>query len=117
MKRGLTTRRGGLFAALCCAFMAWSMNPDVGHLPKLLTVLEGYGQVVADHGHTHGIIEDFLWAMHGHPHDLADHDHGTELLPSVAAPPPPLTHRRPPPAQPANGVPSPIFRFDRPPRA
>jgi len=36
--------------------------------------------MIEDHGHSHGLEIDLLWAMHGHQHDLADHDHNTAVL-------------------------------------
>ncbi|CTQ53695.1 hypothetical protein LP7551_02220 [Roseibium album] len=36
--------------------------------------------MIDDHGHSHGLNVDILWAMHGHQHDLADHDHNAAVL-------------------------------------
>lgn len=36
--------------------------------------------MIEDHGHSHGLEIDLLWAMHGHQHDLADHDHNAAVL-------------------------------------
>jgi hypothetical protein len=35
----------------------------------------------AEHGHAHGDTIDALWALHGHAHDVADHDHNWALTP------------------------------------
>ena len=36
--------------------------------------------MIAEHGHSHGLEEDLIWAMHGHSHDVADHDHSHAVL-------------------------------------
>lgn len=36
--------------------------------------------MIEDHGHSHGLELDVLWAMHGHQHDRADHDHNPAVL-------------------------------------
>ncbi len=36
--------------------------------------------MIADHGHSHGFEEDLFWALHGHSHDAADHDHSQVVL-------------------------------------
>lgn len=87
------------------------------HLPRLAMVLADHAQMIAEHGHSHGLEEDLAWAMHGHSHDKADHDHGQAGLPP--APPPVAAAPRlsaeaeaPPP-----GRAPPVLRWLRPPRA
>lgn len=36
--------------------------------------------MIASHGHSHGFEEDLIWSMHGHSHDVADHDHSQAVL-------------------------------------
>ena len=36
--------------------------------------------MIAEHGHSHGLEEDLLWAMHGHSHDSVDHDHSQAVV-------------------------------------
>lgn len=36
--------------------------------------------MVEEHGHSHGFEEDLYWALHGHSHDVVDHDHSQVLL-------------------------------------
>ena len=36
--------------------------------------------MVERHGHSHGFEEDLFWALHGHSHDVVDHDHNQVLL-------------------------------------
>ncbi len=37
--------------------------------------------MIAEHGHSHGLEEDLLWATHGHSHDSVDHDHSQAVVP------------------------------------
>ena len=37
--------------------------------------------MIAEHGHSHGLEDDILWAMHGHSHDSIDHDHSQAVVP------------------------------------
>lgn len=72
--------------------------------------------MVAEHGHSHGLQEDLLWAMHGHSHDAVDHDHSHAVaaLDERSAPLPDLRdtwmHR------PSRDGPYRAGRIDRPPR-
>ena len=117
MRRGRAAARGALVALLCIAFAGWAAKPDLAQLPKLTAVLEDQARMVAEHGHAHGVEEDIFWALHGHPHDAADHEHGTEILPSVAATPAAPGHGRAGGPRPARDGPMPVFRLERPPRA
>jgi len=117
MNRFRAAGRGVLVTLLCVVFAAWAAKPDLAHLPKLVTVLADHAETVAEHGRSHGLEEDLHWALHGHSHDQADHDHGTEVLPTVAAattPPPGRLGAR---ARPARDGPSPVSGLERPPRA
>ena len=57
------------------SFVIWSVVPSTPHVPNVLETIEQHLEMVAEHGHSHGFEEDFWWAMHGHQHDVTDHDH------------------------------------------
>ncbi|MEL6266911.1 MAG: hypothetical protein AAFR52_14905 [Pseudomonadota bacterium] len=106
----------GLLTFLCVAFSAWAIDPDLAHIPKVLSVLDHHAELVAEHGHSHGLEEDLAWALHGHAHDKADHDHGTEVIVAAdLAPPLPPSPEARPASRPRDG-PAPVFRHERPPR-
>lgn len=65
---------------LCVAVLAWSLAPTTGHSPRVAEVLTKHAEMVADHGHSHGLAEDLWWAIHGHHHDTVDHDHSPGVL-------------------------------------
>ncbi|MBO6890544.1 MAG: hypothetical protein JJ866_01275 [Roseibium sp.] len=70
-----------LLAGLVCACVfVWTTVPSSSHTPKFLETVQDHLQMIEDHGHSHGLELDLLWAMHGHQHDLADHDHNTADL-------------------------------------
>jgi len=117
MSRALKAGRQTLLSLLCVAFAAWAVDPDLAHLPKVMSVLEDHAQMVAEHGHSHGFEEDLAWALHGHPHDHADHDHGTELLVEGHEVAQLSSHPEVRPASRPRDGPRPIFRHERPPRA
>lgn len=37
-------------------------------------------QMTADHGHSHGEIADLFWQLHGHGHNVIDHDHSHAFI-------------------------------------
>lgn len=109
---------GRITATLCVlALLLSAAFTQTNHAPKVLQVLQDHAQMVADHGHSHGLEEDLAWAMHGHSHDKHDHDHSQAVL----------TQSRPVAAPTAVAVtwhaPAvsewsvPVFRLERPPRA
>lgn len=70
-----------LFAMLpCLALVVWSVMPSFTHAPTVFETIHEHLEMVEDHGHSHGFEEDLYWAMHGHSHDLADHDHTQAFL-------------------------------------
>ncbi|MFT6530486.1 MAG: hypothetical protein ACJASC_000005 [Limimaricola cinnabarinus] len=70
-----------VFAALLgMAILLWSVMPATSHAPALFETIQEHAEMVAEHGHSHGFEEDLYWAMHGHSHDGADHDHSPALL-------------------------------------
>jgi len=66
---------------LCAAVIVWSVVPTNSHAPAILNVLPEHAEMIAEHGHSHGLEEDFAWAMHGHSHDSVDHDHSQAVVP------------------------------------
>lgn len=64
-----------LFLLACVALTVWTAVPSTAHVPKVIETLQEHAEMVASHGHSHGLEEDIIWAMHGHSHDAADHDH------------------------------------------
>ena len=104
-------------ALLMLAFVAWTITPLPSHVPIVVETLQEHADMIKDHGHSHGFEDDILWAMHGHSHDVADHDHSQVLIIPVrfaqafddSAP----VWRR----AVTMDWSSPNFRFERPPRA
>ena len=64
-----------LLSVACFGLIVWTLAPSTGHVPQLVESLQEHAEMIASHGHSHGLEEDMLWAMHGHSHDAADHDH------------------------------------------
>jgi len=70
-----------LFAVLTCvALVVWSVTPSFTHAPAVFETIQDHMEMVENHGHSHGFVEDLHWAMHGHSHDAADHDHNQAFL-------------------------------------
>lgn len=79
--RPLATYGRGAFAALLClSLVVWSVMPAATHAPAVFETIQDHLEMIADHGHSHGLEEDLAWAMHGHDHDAADHDHSQAFL-------------------------------------
>ncbi|MBR2656297.1 MAG: hypothetical protein IKD58_07390 [Loktanella sp.] len=72
--------RTAFSALLCLALLAWSIAPASNHAPSVFDVIADHREMVAEHGHSHGFKEDLEWALHGHSHDVADHDHSPAVL-------------------------------------
>ena len=68
---------------LIILFVVWSILPNFGHAPRVLETLQEHAEMIEDHGHSHGFVEDLLWAVHGHDHDEMDHDHSPIMLSST----------------------------------
>ncbi|HMA99062.1 MAG TPA: hypothetical protein VKO38_06380 [Wenzhouxiangella sp.] len=64
----------------CIALCLWTISPSTSHIPKVVETLQQHAEMIASHGHSHGFEEDLIWAMHGHSHDVADHDHSQAVL-------------------------------------
>ncbi|MCR9215238.1 MAG: hypothetical protein NXI13_16090 [Proteobacteria bacterium] len=117
MRRFQANGKNGIAVLLCLSLVIWSAIPPVSHMPSVLDTLQEHLEMVEDHGHSHGLEEDLFWALHGHSHDKADHDHsqaffllGSESFPTTWYS---ETWR----LKASENGPSPQFRIDRPPRA
>jgi hypothetical protein len=75
-----TFGRQAFAALLCLSLAAWSVLPAATHAPTVFETIQDHLEMIADHGHSHGFEEDLYWAMHGHSHDAADHDHSQAFL-------------------------------------
>jgi hypothetical protein len=113
-----TAGRAAFAMLLCVAVLVWSVVPTTSHIPAVLDVLQKHSEMVAEHGHSHGLEEDLRWATHGHSHDSADHDHSQAIVlgPDLSAQPVEIykTAWR---LSSASANPLRIFLIDRPPRA
>jgi hypothetical protein len=65
---------------LCASLVMWSVMPTLGHAPAVFETIQDHLEMVEEHGHSHGFAEDLFWAMHGHSHDVLDHDHSQAVL-------------------------------------
>ena len=111
-----TLRR--LFAALTClALIVWSVTPSFTHAPTVFETIQDHLEMVESHGHLHGFEEDLYWAMHGHSHDVADHDHNQAFLTHNRGAEPYSEFSKPRLRIASSNGPSRQFRIDRPPRA
>lgn len=72
--------RRGLAALLCLCLLFWSSQSVTSHIPDVLATLQDHAEMIETHSHSHGFEEDLAWALHGHSHDVTDHDHSTALL-------------------------------------
>ncbi|MFX4221618.1 MAG: hypothetical protein ACMVO3_11980 [Thalassobaculum sp.] len=102
---------------LCATFVLSAVKIDMGHLPKLLTVLYDHAEMVADHGHSHGLEGDVFWALQGHAHGTGDHEHVPDLLPVSAGTLVIAAIGQDRGRWRLDGSPAPVFLIDRPPRA
>ncbi|WP_282048377.1 hypothetical protein [Sulfitobacter mediterraneus] len=117
MKRAQTIGRE-LFAAMTClTLVIWSVSPSFTHAPIVFETIQDHLEMVEDHGHSHGFEEDFQWAMHGHSHDVADHDHNQAFLSAGQRGEPVATFSEALLSMGSSSGPSRHFRIDRPPRA
>lgn len=107
-----------LFAVLtCAALIVWSVMPSFTHAPTVFETIQDHLEMVEDHGHSHGFEEDLYWAMHGHSHDVTDHDHNQAFLTSGRSSEPSTEFSEPWQRIASTSGPSRQFRIDRPPRA
>lgn len=85
-----TIGKAAFAMVICVAVLVWSVMPTTSHAPAVLDVLQEHAEMIAEHGHSHGLEEDILWAMHGHNHDSVDHDHSQAVVPCPNLSPQPL---------------------------
>jgi hypothetical protein len=85
-----TIGKAAFATLLCAAMLVWSVMPATSHAPAILDVLQEHAEMIAEHGHSHGLEEDLAWAMHGHSHDSVDHDHSQAVVPRPDLSPQPL---------------------------
>ncbi|MCD1625339.1 MAG: hypothetical protein ACU0B7_12585 [Paracoccaceae bacterium] len=106
-----------LATAICLSLVVWSVLPTLTHVPTVLETLHEHAEMIAAHGHSHGLAEDLAWALHGHSHDAMDHDHNQAVL--TAAHDNALMEHGTDRWRfhPAPDISSRVFRIDRPPRA
>lgn len=80
MKAAATFGRRAFAALLCLSLVVWSVAPTATHAPTVFEAIQDQLEMIADHGHAHDVEEDLYWALHGHSHDAADHDHSHAFL-------------------------------------
>lgn len=117
MRYARTFGRSALAALLSVSLLIGSIAPTATHTPKVFETIQDHLEMIAEHGHSHGFEEDILWALHGHSHDVADHDHNPAVLvmPDLAG----LSFEEGDTwrGYRAMDAPNRIFRIERPPRA
>ncbi|SRR6056297_1961501 len=76
-------RRPLLCVLICAALVASSLSTITGHSPQGLWSASQLAATVTEHGHghDHNALEDLWTALHGHAHDVVDHDHSPIALP------------------------------------
>ncbi|MEO0771861.1 MAG: hypothetical protein AAFZ04_01635 [Pseudomonadota bacterium] len=117
MKHAQTITRTLLGVLTCLMLVAWSVMPTFTHAPTVLETIQDHLEMVEDHGHSHGFEEDLYWAMHGHSHDAADHDHNHAFLSVGERSEPFATFSEALLSMGSSSGPTRHFRLDRPPRA
>lgn len=117
MTRLRRIRQQTLCALLCVALAVWSAMPSATHAPAVFETIQDHLEMIAEHGHSHGFEEDLYWAMHGHGHDAADHDHGQAYLDFAESALPVPAERDAWRLRASPGGSHRIFRIERPPRA
>lgn len=111
-----THGRRALATLLCLSLMVWSVVPTTSYIPTVFETIQEHLEVIAEHGHSHGFEEDLYWAMHGHSHDAADHDHSQAFLALGDKSAPTFVSRDATRLKSSPGATSRIFRIERPPR-
>ena len=106
-----------LAALVCLSLVIWSLAPSASHVPSVFEVVAEHTDMIADHGHSHGFEEDLVWALHGHSHDVADHDHSQAMLVPGAGAHPRVAWRDTARARASWEGPHRVYLIERPPRA
>lgn len=116
MHEGQAMVRSVTVALLCLSLAVWAALPSFTHAPSIVETIQDHLEMVEEHGHSHGLEDDLFWALHGHGHDVVDHDHNQAFLMSSmgtgAFTGPCETWRRPL----SNHCPWTRFRIHKPPR-
>jgi len=112
-----TFGRRAFAALLCLSLVVWSAAPAATHAPTVFETIQDHLEMIADHGHSHGFEEDLYWAMHGHSHDAADHDHSQALAALGDRSLPTSAYRDAWRLRASPGGGHHTFRIERPPRA
>lgn len=110
-------RKRGFTALLCLMLIFSSFLPPSHHTPKIVETITDHLEMIADHGHSHGFLEDLFWAIHGHSHDVADHDHSQIFLVLESKPDRPVVMRDDWKLFATDVRETSRFSIDRPPRA
>ena len=106
------------FAAMTCfALIVWSVVPSFTHAPTVIETIQDHLEMIESHGHSHGLEEDIYWALHGHGHDVADHDHNQAFLSPGPDAGPFMDVGETWRGLGTARTPSRLFRIERPPRA
>ena len=109
--------RRAFVTLLCLSLIVWSVAPTSAHTPAVFKTIQDHLEMAVDHGHSHGFEEDLYWAMHGHSHDVADHDHNHAYLTKGSPTEPIVALSEILLGISAFGGPFRHFRIERPPRA
>ncbi|MDM7459793.1 MAG: hypothetical protein P3W94_010725 [Paracoccus sp. (in: a-proteobacteria)] len=117
MKQLRTFGGSALAALLCLSLAVWSVAPSASHIPSVVQVVADHADMIAEHGHSHGLEEDLYWAIHGHSHEVADHDHSQALLAFAAGPRPSFGYRDDFRLRSSTGGPHRVYLIERPPQA
>lgn len=118
MKHLRTFAQSALVAVICLSLVVWSLAPSASHVPSVFEVVAEHAEMIAEHGHSHGLEEDLFWALHGHSHDVADHhDHSQAMLLLNADSHPPSGYRDSFRLRASSGGPHRVYLIERPPRA
>ena len=117
MKSLRTLGETAFAALLCISLVVWSVVPSATHAPTVFETIQDHREMIADHGHSHGFEEDIYWAMHGHNHDAADHDHSQAYLVFGTGSDPVIEYRDAWRLKASPGGVHRAFRIERPPRA
>jgi len=117
VKQLRTFGRSALAALLCLSLAVWSVAPSASHIPSVFEVVADHAEMIAEHGHSHGLEEDLYWAIHGHSHEVADHDHSQAMLVLGASSHPSSGYRDSFRLRPSSGGPHRVYLIERPPRA
>lgn len=115
---GVRTIGQMVFASvLCLSLVIWSVVPSVNHTPAVVETFQDHLELIAEHGHSHGVEHDLYWVLHGHSHDTADHDHSQALLMARAPSGAQESSRDGWRFRSSDSGEHTVFRIDRPPRA